>query len=108
MAGLKKLHKLGDTEPGIGNQRPQKYSYIQGIGVATDESHALIATNRTPESRHRSANPGSVRSSGLTNVGPPLGSNRDIRPLGSFDAFGSAENEWRLRKEHQPAYSDVY
>jgi hypothetical protein len=24
MMGLKKLHKLRDTEPGIGNQRPQK------------------------------------------------------------------------------------
>jgi hypothetical protein len=42
-----------------------KEADIQGIGVATDESRALIAVNRTPGSRNRPANPGSVRSSGL-------------------------------------------
>jgi hypothetical protein len=69
----------------------------------TYESSALIAANRTPGSRNRPANPGSVRSSGLTTDGPPLGSNRDIRSVGPFDFFGSAENEWRLLKEHHPA-----
>jgi hypothetical protein len=41
-----------------------KEADIQGIGVATDESRALIAVNRT-RSRNRPASPGSVRSSGL-------------------------------------------